>query len=96
MEPLTTGVWQVFWRAELPYLLAFAALISALLARRLRAERRTLTHTLLFLAAALAAELAGAVLQATDMARAGTIVRDAAIVATGLAMIRLGGLAVAR
>jgi small-conductance mechanosensitive channel/CRP-like cAMP-binding protein len=96
MELFATGVWQLFWREELPYLVAFAALITALLARTLRAERSTLWHTLAFLGLALAAELAGSILEASNMARAGNIVHDAAIVATGLALIRLGGLALFR
>ena len=96
MVPFAHEVLQIFWRDELPYLLAVAALIAILLARTLRAERGALTGTLLFLGLALLGELAGAVVEAAGMARAGGIVRDAAVVATGLALIRLGGLALFR
>jgi small-conductance mechanosensitive channel/CRP-like cAMP-binding protein len=86
----------LFWREELPWLLAGAALISLLLLRLRGVEKRALRNTLLFLALALAAELAGAALEAGGAARAGELVRSGAIVATGLALIRLAGLALFR
>jgi small-conductance mechanosensitive channel/CRP-like cAMP-binding protein len=96
MAAFVSEAWPVFWRDELPYLLAAAALIAILLARTLRSERGALTHTLVFLGCALAAELAGAALAAAGAPGAGSIVRGGGIVATGLALIRLGGLAVFR
>ncbi|MBI4206352.1 MAG: mechanosensitive ion channel [Betaproteobacteria bacterium] len=90
------SAWQIFWREELPYLLVAAALIALILARALRTGRSALTHTLLFLMLSLAAELAGAMIEAGGAAGAGAIVRETAIVATGLAVIRLAGLALFR
>jgi len=95
MDFLASG-WRLFWRDELPYLLAAAVLTALVLARAPRASRRALLHTLLFLAASLAAEFAGALIEAGGASNAGAIMRDTAIVATGLAVIRLAGLALFR
>lgn len=88
--------WGLFLREELPWLLAGALLAALVLWRFLRHGRRALRNTLLFLAACLLAELVGAALETAGAARSGTLVRGAAIVATGLALIRLGGLLVFR
>lgn len=68
----------------------------AALARGLRSERAPIRNTLVFLGLCLLAQLAGAALLAAGVARAGAIVRDAAILATGIAIIRLAGLALFR
>jgi CRP-like cAMP-binding protein len=96
MTSFASGVWQIFWRDELTYLLVAAGLIALILARALRAGRSALNQTLIFLAASLAVELCGAAIEAGGAGGAGAIVRDAAIVATGLAVIRLAGLALFR
>ncbi len=96
METFASAAWQIFWRDELPYLLAAAALTALLLARTMRTERASLRNTLIFLAVSVAAEFGGALLESGGTARAGTIVRDTAIAATGLAIIRLAGLALFR
>jgi small-conductance mechanosensitive channel/CRP-like cAMP-binding protein len=96
MSTVAAEAWRLFWRDELPYLLVAAALVALILARALRADRRILRNTLIFLALCVTAELAGALLEASGVARAGAIVRDAAIVATGLAIIRLAGIALFR
>lgn len=88
--------WRLFWRDELPWLVAGAVLVALVLWRAMRGGRRALRNTMLFLALCVLAELAGAVLETAGAARSGTLVRGAAIVATGLALIRLGGLALFR
>jgi len=90
------AAWRLFWRDELPWLVAGAILLALVLWRVLRDGRRALRNTMLFLALCVLAELAGAVLETAGAARSGTLVRGAAIVATGLALIRLGGLALFR
>jgi len=70
MDTLIAGAWRLFWREELPYLLAAAALVALILARVPRMERRALMHTLVFLALALLAELCGALLEAGGVGRA--------------------------
>jgi len=69
---------------------------GAALAHGLRSERAPIRNTLVFLGLCLLAQLAGAALLAAGVARAGAIVRDAAILATGIALIRLAGLALFR
>jgi len=96
MGALAGTAWGLFWRDELPYLLAGAVLIAVVLARTPRVERGALRNTLLFLVLAVVAEWCGAVLEAAGVARAGAIVRETAIVATGLALIRLAVLALFR
>ena len=69
---------------------------GAALALGLRRERAPIRNTLVFLGLCLLALLAGAGLLAAGVARAGAIVHDAAILATGIAIIRLAGLALFR
>jgi len=89
------AAWRVFWRDEMPYLIIAAALLALLLFSA-RGERKALRNTLIFFVLCLAAEAAGALVQAAGSERAGALVRSAAIVATGLALIHLAGLAVFR
>ena len=96
MAELAAAAWLIFWREELPYLLLTASLTALLLGRLLRGRRDALRNTLVFLAVSLVAEFSGALVEAAGNARAGTIVRDVAIVATGLAVIHLAGLALFR
>lgn len=91
-----TGLWQLFWREELPYLLLLAAASGLALARRSAEERAVARHTALFLLLCIAGEILGAALQAYGFAQGGAILRDAAIVATGLAVIRFAGLTLFR
>lgn len=96
LQDLAGDAWRLFWRDELTWLLADAVLVALVLWRVLREGRRALRNTMLFLVLCLAAEPVGAVLETAGAARSGTLVRGAAIVATGLALIRLGGLALFR
>ncbi|MGQ0510191.1 MAG: mechanosensitive ion channel domain-containing protein [Betaproteobacteria bacterium] len=96
LQGFADAAWRLFWRDELPWLLLGAALVALALWRGLRDGRRALRNTVLFLALCVLAELAGAMLETAGAARSGTLVRGAAIVATGLALIRLGGLALFR
>jgi small-conductance mechanosensitive channel len=93
---MISGAWQIFWRDELPYLVVAGALIGLVLLRGRPADRGAVRHTLVFLALSIAAELAGALIEVAGAAGAGAIIRGAAIVATGLALIRLAALAVFR
>lgn len=96
MADFAGATWRLFWRDELPPLLALAAVLALVLTRRLSAGRRALPNTLAFLAFAIFAELAGAAMQVAGAERAGELVRSGAVVATGLAVIRLAGLTVFR
>jgi len=96
MTSVVSGAWSLFWRDELPYLLVAAVVLAVILVRAPRVGRASLVHTLIFLAISLAAELVGALLEAAGTVNAGSIVRGAAIVATGLAVIRLAGFALFR
>lgn len=96
MAAFAAETWRLFWRDELTPLLALAGAFALMLARWLRKGRRALPNTLVFLAFALAAELAGAAIAATGASRAGDMVRSVGTVATGLAIIRLGGLTLFR
>lgn len=96
LQGFAEAAWRLFWRDELPYLLAGAVLVALALWRGLHDGRRALRNTMLFLALCVLAELVGAVLETAGAARSGALVRGAAIVATGLALIRLGGLALFR
>ncbi len=69
---------------------------GATLADSLRRERAAIRNTLVFFGLCLLAQLAGAALLAAGVARAGAILRDAAILATGIAIIRFAGLVLFR
>ena len=96
MVDFLDDAWHGFWREGLAWLLLAALVLALVLARGLRRERAVIGNTLLFLTLSLLAELVGAALEAGGVAAAGAIVRDAAIVATGVAMIRLAGLTLFR
>lgn len=92
MAKMISGAWELFWRVELPWLLLMAMLTAVVLGLTAPREHKSLLHTLLFLLAGLLAEFGGAVLETAGTEVAGPLLRSAAILATGLAMIRLGGL----
>ena len=85
-----------FWHPEMPYLLVMAAVLGVLLFR-FRPEYRTpLYHTLGFYAASLLALWISALAVALDLATAAAVLREAAIIAGGMAIIRLWGLFIFR
>jgi small-conductance mechanosensitive channel/CRP-like cAMP-binding protein len=96
MSGFLADAWRLFWRAELPYLLLASAALAAVLARGLKSERFVIRNTLIFLGLSLFGELIGALLEAGGVSASGAIVHDVAILATGLAIIRLAGLALFR
>ncbi len=69
---------------------------GAALVGNLKRERAVLRNTLVFLCLCIVAQLVGAALLAAGVGRAGEIVRDGAVLATGIAIIRLAGLALFR
>lgn len=88
--------WDLFARPELPYLLAIAAAVALLLQRAPRPDRNALRGALIFFGLCLFAELIGALIEATGATHAGPMTRSGAILATGLAVIRLVGLGLFR
>ena len=95
-QEIAAAAWRLFWRDEMPWLLAFALLAAVVLWRFLRHGRRALRNTLLFLVLGLVLELAGSALEAGGSLRAGPWLRDGGVLATGLALIRLAGLVLFR
>lgn len=81
-----------FWRPEMPHVLGYGVLLALLLWRFLAHERRVLRNTLIFFALCLLAQGIGAALQAGNFPNGGSSVQELAIVASGLALIRLSGL----
>jgi small-conductance mechanosensitive channel/CRP-like cAMP-binding protein len=85
-----------FWHPYMPYLLAMAVVLAALLYRGRPEYRTPLVHTLALYAASLLALWVSALVAALDFAAAGVVLREAAIIAGGIALIRLWGLFVFR
>jgi small-conductance mechanosensitive channel/CRP-like cAMP-binding protein len=85
-----------FWHPEMPYLIATAVALAALLYFFRPEYRAPVFHTLGLYAASLAALWSGAVLAALDFAAAAAVLREAAVIAGGIAIIRLSGLFVFR
>jgi small-conductance mechanosensitive channel/CRP-like cAMP-binding protein len=93
-------VWSRFlagiWYPEMPYLLALVAVLAVLLFSFRREDRSVLFHTLGFYGISLCVLLVSAVVAAFDMPAAAAVLREVAIVAHGIAVIRLAGLFVFR
>ena len=85
-----------FWHPEMPYLIATAVALAALLYFFRPEYRAPVFHTLGLYAASLAALWSGAVLAALEFAAAAAVLREAAVIASGIAIIRLSGLFVFR
>jgi small-conductance mechanosensitive channel/CRP-like cAMP-binding protein len=87
---------QGFWHPEMPYLLAMAVTLSILLYCFRRADRGALYHTLSFYAASLVALWVSSLIAAFDLPTAAAVLREASIIASGIAIIRLWGLFIFR
>lgn len=85
-----------FWHPEMPYLLAMAAVLSLLLYYFRRDDREAVFHTLGFYAVSLLALCASALLAAFELPVAAAVVREASIIAGGIAIVRLWGLFIFR
>ncbi|MEQ1440077.1 mechanosensitive ion channel family protein [Fontimonas sp. SYSU GA230001] len=96
MTPIAGAAWALFARPELPFLIAVAAVVALLLRRGAPADRQSLRGALIFFGLCLLVELAGALLEAAGAPHAGPLTRNAGILATGLALIRLVGLGLFR
>jgi len=95
-----TALWRQsvsgFWHPEMPYLLAMAATLAVLLYCFRREDRSTLYHTLGFYAMSLVVLWVSAVVASFDMPTGAAVLREAAIIASGIAIIRLWGLFIFR
>lgn len=93
---MLTEAWQLFWREDLLVLGGFSVLFSLLLLRTGGAERTVIRNTLLFLLLGLGAEAAGALFMVLEIVKAGEVLRNAGVLVSGMAVIRLGGFALFR
>ena len=84
------------WPPEAPYLMAMALLLAAPLYACRPEHRPALYHTLGFYTASLAALLVSAVSAAFGLTTAAAVLREAAVIAGGIAIIRLCGLFIFR
>ena len=93
-------VWQsaaaAVWHPEMPYLLAAVLLFGALLYAFRPEYRAPLFHTLGLYGASLVALALSGALVAADLQTAGAVLREAGVIAGGIALIRLAGLFVFR
>ena len=85
-----------FRQPEMPYLLAIVIVLAVLLYAFRPEYRAPLYHTLGFYGASLVALCCSAVLTAIDLGTAGAVLRETAVIAGGIAIIRLAGLCVFR
>ena len=85
-----------FWHPEMPYLLAMAVVLGAVLYWFRREDRSALYHTLGFYAASLVALWVSALVSAFGLPTGSAVLREAAIIASGIAIIRLWGLFIFR
>lgn len=88
--------WGLFWNAGVAYALASVVLIGLVFRLVRPADRATLTNTVWFFLIATAGQLLAAFLQTLGFDTAGAVLREAMVVAAGLAVIRLCGLALFR
>ena len=85
-----------FWHPDMPYLLAMVAVIAVLLFYSRPEYRTALYHTLGFYATSLVALWISAIVATLDLTTAAAVLREAAIIAGGVAIIRLWGLFIFR
>lgn len=85
-----------FWREESPYVLLMTAALAAVLFRFRPRDRRVLANTLGFYLISLLGGLAAGVIHALGMGAAAAVLREAAVIAGGIALIRLWGMLVFR
>lgn len=92
MSDILYGVQDSIWRHHTPYLLVMVGALGAVLYRFLRRDRRVVLNTLGFYLLALAGQgLAGGI-HALGFADAGATLREASVIAGGIALIRLWGM----
>jgi small-conductance mechanosensitive channel len=96
MTDILYGVQDSVWREYSPYVLAMAAALGAVLYRFLRQDRRAVLNTLGFYLLSLAGQGLGGALHALGFAGASGVLNEAAIIAAGIALIRLWGMLVFR
>ena len=82
--------------SEMPYLMATAVALSAMLYSFRPEYRAPLFHTLGFYVASLVALWASAIIGALELGTAAAVLRETAIIAGGIAIIRLAGLFIFR
>ena len=88
--------WGLFWNAGVVYALAGVVVISLVFRLVRPAERATLVNTVWFFLIATAGQLLAAFLQTLGFDTAGAVLHETMVVAAGLAVIRLCGLALFR
>lgn len=88
--------WALFWDPVLVYAVLAVGVASALLWAGRPADRTTVAHTCAFYMVALLGQLAAAAMLTLGMRTAGEVLREAMLLAAGLAVIRLCGLLVFR
>lgn len=94
---MLADAWRLFWREDLLFLGGFAVLFALLLARgKAGTGRQVIRNTLLLFLLGLAAEATGALLVVAEITKAGEVLRNAGVLVTGIAVIRLGGFALFR
>ncbi len=96
MNALWQVAWPYFWREEVPYVLATAAVLAALLWQLLPQDRRSVGYTLGLFLFCLFGQLAAGILAARGMHAGAAAAHEAFLVGSGLALIRLGGLTLFR
>lgn len=84
------------WHPQLPWLIALLALLAGLLFYFRREDRAAIYHTLGLYALSLAALLVSGGVVAFDLPVAAAVLREFAVIASGIAVIRLVGLFVFR
>jgi small-conductance mechanosensitive channel/CRP-like cAMP-binding protein len=84
------------WHYESPYVLVMTALLAAILYRWRREDRRTLVNTIGFFALSVLGQVASGVMHALGLTTAAEVVREASIIAGGVALVRLGGMVLFR
>ncbi|MDD2684768.1 MAG: mechanosensitive ion channel family protein [Gallionella sp.] len=87
---------QFFWREESLPVLVMTLCISFLLFNFLKDDRKSVANTLVFFIACLFIQFVGALVHALEFISASSVFREAGLIGSGIAVIRLWGLLVFR
>jgi small-conductance mechanosensitive channel/CRP-like cAMP-binding protein len=92
MLALLQGAWGFFWREELPYVMAAALALAALLWPLRPADRRSVGYTLGFFVLCLAGQFGAGLLAARGLTSGAAATHELFVIGSGVALIRLAGL----
>ncbi|MBX3667610.1 MAG: mechanosensitive ion channel [Rhodocyclaceae bacterium] len=92
MSQILLDAGRFFWRDEVPWVLAFAAVLALVALRAKAVQREAVAHTVGFFVLAVIGQFVAALLSALGFSMGGAVIYEMCLIGAGLALIRLAGL----